>query len=279
VSVPRAALARGTGTVIFEDSDMQFRDRTAVVVGGAGGIGLAVADQLHDAGAQVVTWDVLDGADQHCDVAEPASVRAAMSATLALAGSPTLLVYSAGVTGHAALADTTLDDWDRIMDINLRGAFLTLQAVGGAMIAAGQGGSIVLVSSTAATLADPEMAPYSVSKAGINHLTKLAAIEWGAHGIRINSVAPGPTETRLMERSLSNEAYRDLVVETTPLARVGTPELLADAIVHTLQMEWITGQNIIADGGTSLVTPRGARRAALGRFAAGAAPIDEGVRR
>jgi glucose 1-dehydrogenase len=253
---------------------MQLHNRIAVVTGGAGGIGLAVANDLRAGGATVVTWDLLDGADVYVDVRDPSSVEAAMVATTERAGSPTLLVCSAGITGHAAFVDTSVDDWDRILDINLRGAFLCLQVAARAMIAAGNGGSVVLVSSTAATLADPEMVPYSVSKAGINHLTKLAAIELGKNGIRVNSISPGPTETRLMQNSLSNDAYRALVIETTPLAQVGTPELLSDAIIHTLQMDWITGQNIIADGGSTLVTPRGARRAALGRFSAGDAHLE-----
>jgi NAD(P)-dependent dehydrogenase (short-subunit alcohol dehydrogenase family) len=256
---------------------MSLQGQIAVVTGGAGGIGLAVAKQLKAAGTQVVTWDLLDGADIRCDVSDPQSVEAALDSTVASAGVPSILVCSAGITGHAALVDTSVSDWDRILDINLRGAFLCLQVAARAMIAAGHGGSVVLLSSTAATLADPEMVPYSVSKAGVNQLARVAAVELGKHGIRVNSISPGPTETRLTQRTLSNDAYRDLVVETTPLAKVGTPELLADAILHTLEMEWVTGQNIIADGGTTLVTPRGARRAALGRFSAGQAHLEREV--
>ncbi|SDZ48878.1 SDR family NAD(P)-dependent oxidoreductase [Herbiconiux ginsengi] len=248
---------------------MEFTDRIAIVTGGASGIGAATAEHLADLGARVVVWDLADGADVQVDVRDPESVTAAMAETVKTFGVPTVLVAGVGINGRRPLVETTVEDWDRIMEVNARGTFLTLQAAAKAMIEAGTGGSIVLIGSTSGVLADPETVPYSVSKAGLNHLARLAAVELGKHGIRVNLVNPGATRTPMTERTLSRSDYLNLVVETTPLHGVGTPELLAQSIAGILALDWVTGQTIIADGGSSLVTPRGAVRASFGSFVGG----------
>jgi len=254
---------------------MNVHGRTAIVTGGASGIGAATAKRLAAAGATVVTWDLSEGADLTVDVSSLASVQNAMTETLERAGTPTVLVHCAGITARSAIVDLDVDSWDKTMAVNARGSFICLGVVAKAMIEADvDQGSIVLLTSTASTLADPGMAAYATSKAGVEHFARVAAVELGRHRIRVNSISPGPTRTPLTERTLGNDDYRDLVIATTPLGEVGTPEHLADAIVGTLAMDWVTGQAIIVDGGTHLVTPRGAQRGKVsGSFKAGAAKV------
>jgi NAD(P)-dependent dehydrogenase (short-subunit alcohol dehydrogenase family) len=254
---------------------MDFNERIAIVTGGASGIGAATAKKLAALGATVVTWDLSEGADIRVDVSSLADVRDAMRKTLERVGAPTVLAHCAGITARSAIVDLDVDSWDKIMAVNTRGSFICVGVVANAMIEADvDQGSIVLLTSTASTLADPGMAAYATSKAGVEHFTRVAAVELGGHRIRVNSISPGPTRTPLTERTLGNESYRDLVIATTPLGELGTPEHLADAIVGTLRMDWVTGQAIIADGGTHLVTPRGAERSKIsGSFKAGAAKV------
>lgn len=217
----------------------------------------------------MVIWDVTESAGVHCDIRDPSSIASAMEVTLSRFGTPTILIAAAGINGRRRLVDTTVDEWDRILEINARGTFLTMQAIAKAIIEDGANGVFTLVGSTAGTLADPETVPYSVSKAGLNHLARISAVELGPFGIRVNLINPGPTLTPMTERSLGRKDYLDLVVETTPLRGVGTAEHMAQAILGLIDMEWVTGQTLDVDGGTSLVTPRGAVRASFGSFTGG----------
>lgn len=250
---------------------MEFQGRTAIVTGGASGIGKATASLLRELGATVVTWDYAEGADVTCDVSSLDSVRAALDQTLAMIEVPTVFVNCAGITSRALITDLDLDSWEKTIAVNARGTLITLGTIGNAMIDADvDQGSIVLVSSSASALPDPGMAAYGASKASVDYITRVAALEFGPHNIRVNSVSPGPTATPLTRRSQSSPEYRQLIIDTTPLGRIGTAEMLADAIVNTLRMEWVTGESIVADGGTRYVTPRGAARAKIGgNFSAG----------
>lgn len=250
---------------------MDFNEAIAVVTGGCSGIGAGTAAALAAKGATVVVWDLNESADVVCDVSDPSSVQSAYATTIEKYGLPTVLAACAGINGRRALLETTVEDWDRIMNVNARGTFLTVQAIAKGLVEAQTGGVIVIVGSTSGTLADPETVPYSVSKAGLNHLARIAAVELGKHDIRVNLVNPGPIRTAMTQRTLSRSDYVDLIVQTTPLHDVGTPERVAQAIVGLMEMEWVTGQTIDVDGGTSLVTPRGAVRASFGSFVGGTA--------
>jgi len=129
-----------------------------------------------------------------------------------------------------------------------------------AMLEAGLEGSIVIVSSVNAEVADPAHSMYSSSKAAVAHFARCAAVELGPAGIRVNSIAVGPTDTPMMSRALASPGYRERIAETTPLGRVGTPEDIAEGIDGIISSGWITGQQIALDGGASLVTARGAER-------------------
>ena len=124
-----------------------------------------------------------------------------------------------------------------------------------AMIDAGDGGSIVAVSSISGTLADRDMGAYCVSKAGIDMLVKVAAAEWGVHRIRVNAVGPGVTRTPMLAKPELLPGWVDGLTERTALGRLGEAEDVAEAITGILEMSWVTGQTLFADGGLALQSP------------------------
>jgi NAD(P)-dependent dehydrogenase (short-subunit alcohol dehydrogenase family) len=232
----------------------------AVVTGGNSGIGKAAIEALNAEGATALSWD-LDGPGVHCDVTDADSVREAMAATVAEYGVPTIHVASAGTARLAKIVDLTIEEWDFVYNVNIRGVFLTLQAAAREMTTAGLPGSIIVIGSVNGALADPAHSPYSTSKAAVAHLARCAAVELGEEGIRVNAIAPGPTATPMMGPLLSHEGYREEIGGSTPLGRIGEPEDIALAIVNVIKSPWITGQVIAVDGGSQLVTPRGRDRA------------------
>jgi len=242
---------------------MELKDRIAVVTGGTTGIGRASRELLEKEGARVVTWDITDEADVRCDVTDESAIDHAIAWTIQNAGVPSLLVTSAGVSDQVPFVDSTVEGWDRVIGINLRGTFLASRAVARAMVEAGLDGSFALIASINGILADPQSLNYSVSKAGVIQMAKVLGNELGPQGIRVNAIAPGPTETAMLARHLQNDAYRQTVIDTTALREVGTPELVAEVVVGIMKLDWVTGQVILADGGATLVSARGAARNAL----------------
>ena len=240
---------------------MKLSGARALVTGGASGIGAAVVRRLRDAGARVAALDVAEtpegSADLivRCDIADAGAVERAVAEVHDTFGGIDAAVLNAGVGGFSGLLDMTLDEWDRVIAVNLRGTFLCLRAVGRAMVGAGTGGSIVAVSSISGFLADRMMSHYSVSKAGVAELVRVAARELGPFGIRVNAVAPGTTDTPMFQSTRRLRGYRDRVAERAALGGVGSPEGVADAVVAVMGLEWVTGQVLAADGGVSLWSP------------------------
>jgi NAD(P)-dependent dehydrogenase (short-subunit alcohol dehydrogenase family) len=226
----------------------------AVVTGGGSGIGSAVTSRLRAAGADVVVWDV-DGGNIDCDISDPASVSAAIERTVADHGAPDRVVACAGVGAAGLLLEQTPADWQRVIDTNLTGAWLTMRAAARAMVDAGSGGSIVAVSSISGTLADRDMGAYCVSKAGIDMLVRVAAAEWGAHGIRVNAVGPGVTRTPMLGTPEQLPGWVEGLTERTALGRLGEADDVAETILAVLEMSWVTGQIVFADGGLALHSP------------------------
>jgi NAD(P)-dependent dehydrogenase (short-subunit alcohol dehydrogenase family) len=224
---------------------------SAVVTGGASGIGAAVTARLRAAGETVTVWD-LAGGDIACDIGDPDAVAAAMAQTVDATGVPDRLVACAGVGASGMLLDQTPEDWRRVLDVNLTGTWLTIREGARAMIAAGSPGSIVAVSSISGTLADRDMGAYCVSKAGIDMLVRVAAVEWGAHGIRVNAVGPGVTRTPMLAKPERLPGWVEGLTERTALGRLGEADDVAEAIVAVLGMSWVTGQVLFADGGLAL---------------------------
>lgn len=224
------------------------------MVGGASGIGRAVVDRLRDVGQKVLVWDLVGG-DITCDISDPDSVTAAMARTLAAAGAPDRFVTCAGVGASGQLLEQSPEHWRRVLDVNLTGTWLAMRAGAQAMIDAGTGGSIVAVSSISGTLADRDMGAYCVSKAGIDMLVRVAAAEWGTHGIRVNAVGPGVTRTPMLAKPEQLPGWVEGLTERTALGRLGEAEDVAEAITSILELSWVTGQTLFADGGLSLQSP------------------------
>jgi NAD(P)-dependent dehydrogenase (short-subunit alcohol dehydrogenase family) len=230
---------------------------TALVTGGASGIGREVVGMLREAGHDVVTWDLAD-ADIVCDVSDPDAVSAAMERTVREHGAPDRVVTSAaiGSSGPSGLLlKQSPEDWQRVLAVNLTGTWLTLRAAAQAMVDAGVEGSIVAVSSISGTVADRDMGAYCVSKAGVDMLVKVAAQEWGPHGIRVNAVGPGVTRTPMLPNPDAWPGWADGVSRRTALGRLGEATDVAGAIVGVLELPWVTGQVVHADGGLALHSP------------------------
>jgi len=224
------------------------------VTGGASGIGREVVTRLRDAGHDVVVWD-LSGGDIDCDVSDSGAVSAAMEQTVREHGVPTRIVACAGIGSSGLLLKIPPAEWDRVLSVNLTGTWLTIRAAAQAMVDARVGGSIVAVSSISGTLADRDMGAYCVSKAGVDMLVKIAAQEWGGYGVRVNAVGPGVTRTPMLTDAARLPGWVDGLCERTPLGRLGEADDVAGAIVGVLELEWVTGQIVHADGGLALHSP------------------------
>jgi len=227
---------------------------SALVTGGASGIGREVAGRLRESGQDVIVWD-LSGADIACDVSDPDAVSAAMEQTVREHGVSTRIVTCAGVGASGMLLEQSIAEWERVLAVNLTGTWLTIRAGAQAMVDAGVGGSIVAVSSISGTLADRDMGAYCVSKAGVDMLVKVAAVEWGGYGIRVNAVGPGVTRTPMLAKPEQLPGWVEGLSERTALGGLGNANDVAGAIVGVLELPWVTGQIVHADGGLALHSP------------------------
>lgn len=260
-------------------SPMELTGTRAVVTGGASGIGAAVVARLRSAGARVAVLDVAEvdpGAcdlSVACDIADERAVDAAVQTVHDALGGIDAAVLNAGVGGAGGLLDMPLEEWDRVLGVNLRGTYLCLRSVGRAMVGAGRGGTVVAVTSVSGFLADRMMAHYSVSKAAVAQLVRVAARELGPLGIRVNAVAPGTTDTPLFDSARRLPGYEARVAERSALGGVGSPEAVADVVVSLLGLDWVTGQVVAADGGVSLWSPIDPAESLGGPRPPGAPPV------
>ncbi len=250
-------------------SAVQFHleDRVAVVTGASQGIGAACAERLAQDGAAVALWDVDDARGnalasslaargrraiyRHCDVADRAQVDAALAATLQAFGRVDALINNAGVFRAADFLDITEADWDAVLDVNLKGAFLVGQAVARSMAARG-GGAIVNMSSVNGVLAIPSIASYNVSKGGVDQLTRVMALALCDRGIRVNAVAPGTIATDLaMKAVLGSEEAKQRIMSRTPMKRLGEPIEIAEVCAFLVSdaSSYMTGEIVYVDGG------------------------------
>jgi NAD(P)-dependent dehydrogenase (short-subunit alcohol dehydrogenase family) len=239
---------------------MQLEGTVAIVTGSSSGIGAAVADALQAVGTKVAGLDVSDPHPRldlalRCDVSDENEVTSAVQEVHRSLGRMDLAVLNAGVGGFGALAQMSSVEWDRVMNVNLRGTFLCLREISKVMIAAGNGGSICAVTSVSGYLVDRMMGHYSVSKAGVAQMVRVAARELGPFGIRVNAVAPGTTDTPMFDAARRLPGYEARVSERAALGALGTAVGVAQAVVCLLGLEWVTGQVVAADGGVSLWSP------------------------
>lgn len=227
--------------------------QVAVVTGGARGIGAAIAHQLAEAGAHVVIADLNPPAApfafHRLDVSDEAAVADCVAAIVADFGRIDILVNNAALGGLAPFLEIRPDDWRRMLDVSLTGAFLMAQAAARVMVAAGRG-QIVNITSTSGQRGGRGRAAYGAAKAGLELLTKVMAVELAPHGLRVNAVSPGPVETEMV-RAAHDAATREAYGRMIPAARYGTPEEIARAVLFLCsgQVDYLNGHVLNVDGG------------------------------
>lgn len=237
--------------------------KTALVTGASSGLGRHFAALLAARGAHVVLAARRRAAlEEACgeiagaggaasavalDVTDPASVAAAFAG---MGDAPDIVVNNAGIADDRPALEMDEATWDRVVDTNLKGAFLVAQAAANALRAAGKGGSIVNVASITGLRPAGNLAAYAASKAGLIHLTKTLALEWARHAIRVNALCPGYIETDLNRDFFAGEAGRTLI-KRIPQRRLGRPEELDGALLLLASDagSYITGASLAVDGG------------------------------
>jgi NAD(P)-dependent dehydrogenase (short-subunit alcohol dehydrogenase family) len=239
--------------------------RVAVVVGGSSGIGRALALGLADAGADVVATArrpdrVQEVASEiealgrrtlrlSCDAADAASLVAVRDACLAAFGRVDVLVNAAGMTTRVPTLDMPAEEWQRVLDTNLTGAWNACRVFGAPMVARGSG-RIINIASLASFVGFFEVAAYTTTKAAVAGLTRALAIEWAPRGVLVNAIAPGIFRTDLNSDLLDSPRGHELIVRT-PLGRFGEVDELVGAAVFLASdgSSFVTGQVLVVDGG------------------------------
>ena len=237
--------------------------KVALVTGGSRGIGAAISRELADAGARVAVnyragqeaaetiAGEISGLAVQADVSSADEVQSLVERVESEFGDLDILVNNAGVTRDTLIARMSDEDWETVIDTNLRGTFNTARAVARKMLRR-RSGAIVNLSSVVGVHGNPGQANYAASKAGIIGLTKALARELGSRGVRVNAIAPGYISTDLTD--VLNEEQRGLILGNTPLARLGEPEDVARAVRFLCSDEaaFITGEVLLVDGGLGM---------------------------
>ena len=244
-----------------------FRDDVVIVTGAASGIGKATATAFAKAGAQVALVDrdrnglsVVArklrgrGLPFCCDVTQLGDAESMFTEICRKLGQPDILVNSAGMSARIPAERYPLEDYDRLMSLNVRALFSLMQLCANHWIARKRPGSIVNLASIFGLLADPLSAPYAASKGAVIQLTKTCAVEWAVHGIRVNAVAPGYTYTAMTAKTLDSKAGRKILSQV-PMNRAATVDEIANAVMFLSSdaAAFITGQTLAVDGGRTVV--------------------------
>jgi glucose 1-dehydrogenase len=249
---------------------MLLENKVAIVTGGARGIGFAIAQRFLGEGARVVIADIDDEAGAtaaadlarygkvrfvECDVGERLDVRNLITETVEAFGNVEVLVNNAGILSSGEFLDMEEADFDRVMRVNVKGAFLCGQAVARHMVectkAGATPGAIINLSSINALMPIANHVAYAVSKGGINALTGAMALALAPHGIRVNAIGPGSIRTDILSQVMVDKVARGKILSRTPLGRVGEPSEVASVALFLASDEssYLTGQTIYPDGG------------------------------
>jgi glucose 1-dehydrogenase len=247
---------------------MKLEDKVAIVTGGARGIGLAIARRYLREGAKVVIADIDESAGAavarelgaNCrfaaaDIGKGRDAESVVADACEAFGKLDILVNNAGIIHTADFLELEEADFDRVLRVNLKGAFLTGQAAARRMVAqvkAGAApGAIINMSSVNAVVAIANQVPYCVSKGGLDQLTKVMALSLAPHGIRVNAIGPGSIMTDILKGVATDKEAKRRLLARTPLGRIGDPEEIAAIAVFLggAEASYVTGQTIYADGG------------------------------
>ncbi|MDJ1017362.1 MAG: SDR family oxidoreductase [Paracoccaceae bacterium] len=238
--------------------------KIALVTGGARGIGRACAEALADDGAQVVLADIdEEGATSTADeigrgavgygvdMSDPEAVTELFDRVEAEIGDVSVLVNNAGIAIPQEFLSVSLEDFQKVIDVNLTAVFLATQRAARTMVEKGIEGAIVNMSSVNAQLAIPSIVSYCASKGGVMQITKVAALSLAPHNIRVNAVGPGSIDTAMVARVNANPEAMATVMSRTPLKRLGTAREIGDVVAFLAsdKASYITGETIYVDGG------------------------------
>ncbi len=244
---------------------MKLENRIALITGAARGIGLAIAERFVAEGAIVTIADILDAEGKaaaksigaqylHCDVSKSADIKTTLEHVVKTHGAIDLLVNNAAISIAKNFLEITEEDFDKVIGVNLKGAFLLTQEAARHMIeqvkAGRKAGAIVNMSSVNDTLAIPIIAPYTMSKGGVKQLTAVSALALAEHGIRVNAIGPGSIMTDMLKGIANDKTAMNRILSRTPLGRVGQPSEIASiaAFLASDDASYISGQVIYADG-------------------------------
>jgi NAD(P)-dependent dehydrogenase (short-subunit alcohol dehydrogenase family) len=250
--------------------------QVAMVTGAARGIGRGIATRFVRDGATVyiadrdidtartTSTDLTASAKYggraeaiELDASDRSAVEAAVDGVVEAGGRLDIFIANAGIGGPTPFLETSDATWDRVMAINLRGAFIGVQTAARAMQAGGRGGRIVVTSSTNAFWMETGLAAYNASKAGVLAMARTAAMEFAPHGITVNAVGPGLIATDLTRGVTDDPANAAQYLRQIPIGRFGTPDDVAGAVAFLVSKDagWITGHLLVVDGGQTLGTP------------------------
>ena len=245
---------------------MRLKDKVAIVTGAARGIGRATAERLIEEGAKILICDIdeaqlmrtaaeLGGEDrvlaQLVDVVNKGHVEQLVEKAVQHFGRLDIMVNNAGIAPVVDFLDVTEEMLSRVLDVNLKGAFYGTQAAGRQMIKQGDGGVIINMSSINSGLANPNVAPYAISKGGMNQVTSTAAVAFAPHGIRVVGVGPGTIMTDMVAGAFMNSAGHHAILSRTPLGRYGQASEIAAVVAFRASDDasYITGETVYVDGG------------------------------